>query len=401
MSCILMRICAATGAVALGAAAPVAAQNLINQNTTILSNLCVGSACASTETYAEPVQESIVRISNNRVRIEMVDGSNPNGDFPTNDWSIFTNDPDQFGQSYFAVSDDETGRIPFRIDAGAPTNSLFVSDTGRLGLGTSTPTTTLHIEDGSLAAMRLHRNPMRGFPDADWRLDVGGTGLFFTDLAQGTAVMVLENGAPPSALRVRQNGNVGLGFSAPTAALHVRRVDGTASVLVENASGSPSAAREMFKMANNGGSYFTLDNTQSGTTWYFVHENAAPNRFIIADGVNDGPELTVSADGDLEIQGQLFTAGSCVTGCDRVFDEDYPLPTIPEQAAMMRANKHLPNVGPTPEDGPFNVSTMTTGMLNELEKAHLYIAQLYAENAAQEARIARLEAQLATLAAGR
>ena len=121
--------------------------------------------------------------------------------------------------------------------------------------------------------------------------------------------------------------------------------------------------------------------------------------FIIADAVADGPEMSLTAEGDLTIPGQLFTAGSCAAGCDRVFDADYPLPSIPEQAAMMRAKKHLPAVGPTPEDGPFNITAMTGGMLNELEKAHLYIAALPAENAAQHDRIARLEALVADLAA--
>ncbi|WP_425102433.1 hypothetical protein [Tropicibacter sp. S64] len=174
--------------------------------------------------------------------------------------------------------------------------------------------------------------------------------------------------------------------------LHVWREDGTAAVKVENDPSSPTAAREMFNMTNNGGSYFTLDNSLSKTTWYFVHENAAPNRFIITDGVADGPEMTLTAEGDLTILGQLFTAGSCAAGCDRVFDAGYPLSSIPEQAALMKALKHLPNVGPTPEDGPFNLTQMTGGMLNELEKAHLYIAEL-------EERVVRLEALVSALSA--
>jgi hypothetical protein len=92
------------------------------------------------------------------------------------------------------------------------------------------------------------------------------------------------------------------------------------------------------------------------------------------------------------IPGQLFTAGSCAAGCDRVFDADYPLPTIAEQAALMRAKKHLPAVGPTPEEGPFNITAMTGGMLNELEKAHLYIAELHADLATQRSENAALKA---------
>ncbi|OWU80776.1 hypothetical protein ATO6_24490, partial [Oceanicola sp. 22II-s10i] len=119
-------------------------------------------------------------------------------------------------------------------------------------------------------------------------------------------------------------------------------------------------------------------------------------------------EMRLTPAGNMHIKGQLFTGGSCAAGCDRVFDADYPLPTIAEQAAMMREKRHLPNVGPTPEEGPFNITAMTRGMLNELEKAHLYIAQLDARERSQQARIdaqsealALLQAQVDSLMASR
>jgi hypothetical protein len=43
----------------------------------------------------------------------------------------------------------------------------------------------------------------------------------------------------------------------------------------------------------------------------------------------------------------------------------------------MWQNGHLPNIGPTPEDQPINVSDKLGRMLNELEKAHIYIDQLH------------------------
>ena len=63
-------------------------------------------------------------------------------------------------------------------------------------------------------------------------------------------------------------------------------------------------------------------------------------------------------------------------GCDRVFSEGYEIAPIDSRAELMYANGYLPNVGPTPESGPFNVSDKMGRMLNELEHAHIYIAQL-------------------------
>ncbi|MCF3596450.1 hypothetical protein LZG00_20900, partial [Rhodobacteraceae bacterium LMO-12] len=65
----------------------------------------------------------------------------------------------------------------------------------------------------------------------------------------------------------------------------------------------------------------------------------------------------------------------------------------------MFANRHLPNVGPTAESGPMNLSDKIGGMLNELEKAHIYIAQLEEQTRAipeLQARLDLLEKTLST-----
>lgn len=95
--------------------------------------------------------------------------------------------------------------------------------------------------------------------------------------------------------------------------------------------------------------------------------------------------MVVEHDGDLVIAGTITTTGSCAGGCDAVFDADYDLPSIEEHAEYMYSNRHLMHVGPTPEEGPFNLSTKVGGMLSELEYAHRYIAQLNERITALEA----------------
>jgi len=90
--------------------------------------------------------------------------------------------------------------------------------------------------------------------------------------------------------------------------------------------------------------------------------------------------------------------GSCSSGCDAVFDADYDLPSIEEHAEMMFDKKYLPVVGPT-QTGPINLSDKMTGMLNELEKAHIYIAQVNAEKKQLEARLEAQETRLSKLEA--
>ncbi|MEZ5716053.1 MAG: hypothetical protein R3D85_13325 [Paracoccaceae bacterium] len=84
-----------------------------------------------------------------------------------------------------------------------------------------------------------------------------------------------------------------------------------------------------------------------------------------------------------------------------MFEPGFPLPSIAEHAAQMRALGYLPNVGPTPEGAPFDLTDKLGRMLNELEHAHLYIAQLEARNAKQAATLATVLARLDALETAR
>ncbi|MFZ5964903.1 hypothetical protein ACOXXX_18315 [Thalassococcus sp. BH17M4-6] len=388
---------------ALAALAPLtaAADPLPTVNPTIRNSLCVGSGCLDDEIFAG--DEIKLKSNNNRLLFE--DNSTSAG-LPTGDWRIITNDTVTGGEDYFSIQDVDGNTQPFRVDAGARTDALVVDQTGRIGLGTGLPVEDIHVVTSDTPTIRFEQI---GGSFGEQTFDIGGNeiGFFIRDVSVGGSFPFrLLNEAENGTLVIETGGRVGINTDDSVGDVDVQAIldvlgDGLfrgadATVAVRNTS-NVAASRELFRMENNGGSYFTLDNTDAGTTWFFNHEQAAPNRFIIADAVADGPEMTLTADGDLTIPGQLFTAGSCAAGCDRVFEPDYPLPTIAEQAAMMRANKHLPNVGPTPEDGPFNITAMTGGMLNELEKAHLYIAELNATVTQQAAAIARLQARLDTL----
>jgi len=51
-------------------------------------------------------------------------------------------------ETNFFIRDVTTGyTMPFRIRPGAPTNSIYVSETGNIGIGTSAPARKLHVSD--------------------------------------------------------------------------------------------------------------------------------------------------------------------------------------------------------------------------------------------------------------
>ncbi|WP_425098142.1 hypothetical protein [Tropicibacter sp. S64] len=357
----------------------------------ISDELCVGTSCDGSENYGGDT----LTLKATGIKIFLNDTSTAS--LPDRDWSIRTN---VSALEEFVIKDDTANRTPFQIAGGTPDSAFYIAASGNLGFGTIFPQTALHVMDqtGFNAALRLQTSMGNASTDRAIDLRVAGTEFLVQNVTQGKNPFRIRVDAPSNSFSLAANGSVGIGTTSPATPLHVLRTDGTAGITVENTADSGQAPREMFRMVNFGGSYFTLANSQSNKDWYFVHENNASGRFFInhSDG---GRQMALTPAGDMTLEGQLFTVGSCAAGCDRVFDEDYPLPTIAEQGEMMRALKHLPNVGPTPEDGPFNITQMTGGMLNELEKAHLYIGQLSALNAALEAKNAEMEARLAALEA--
>ena len=195
----------------------------------------------------------------------------------------------------------------------------------------------------------------------------------------GFATALLAFALPPiaaqaPAVRVDNNGNVGVGTISPSTPLHV----------LDSSAGFP----QLFTLENTGSDFAGFRLITTGGSIDFNKAGGNTFRLNIVDG--DTWELQLNPDGDLTIKGSIFTAGSCSAGCDRVFAPDYDLPTIEEHAEAMWRDSHLPAVGPTEEGQPFNLSDKTGRMLNELEKAHIYIEQLNERLSDLEEQNARL-----------
>jgi hypothetical protein len=110
--------------------------------------------------------------------------------------------------------------------------------------------------------------------------------------------------------------------------------------------------------------------------------------------------LTPGPAGGMTLFGTLVTGGggTCDPGpCDGVFAPDYVVEPIDEHAAYMWENQHLWGVGPTPEGAPINLPKKVTGILHELEKAHIYIEQLNERLKGQQQTIDEFRARIAEL----
>jgi hypothetical protein len=116
-----------------------------------------------------------------------------------------------------------------------------------------------------------------------------------------------------------ENVSVGIGTPAPSQPLHVRRNDGTARLLVEEAAAT-TAARTLFHLQNDGRIRFTMENTDTSKFWSFT---AYDSSFAINHSSRPGSELRVlPATGDLEVKGEVYAVDFNTTS-DRNLKEGF------------------------------------------------------------------------------
>ncbi len=157
---------------------------------------------------------------------------------------------DGAGASWAAV----TVAVPHSLDAadGSPADAVFVDNAGNVGIGTTSPTTALHVSRDGEASLRLantsgtSKNARVKFGtgplEADNLYQVGTD----YDGVNATNFFINRQGATAPALFVDSSSNVGIGTTAPVAFLDIRGTPPAGSTHFEigqtaATSGSPSA----------------------------------------------------------------------------------------------------------------------------------------------------------------
>ncbi len=238
-------------------------------------SLCVGQDCANGESFGFDT----LRLKENNLRIHFQDTSNT-ASFPTTDWRIIINSSDNGGGSFFAVQDSDAGRNIFHIEASAPTNSLYVDDGGRIGLGTSTPVVQLHVLDGNTPTLRLDQDGSSGFTPQIWDVAGNEANFFIRDATNGSRLpFKIKPGAPSDALVIAANGNIGVGTDSPLGNMHMRSdgsarqmmvmeqtTAGTAWLIQNFETGAGEGAGNFGVNLSGGGNKFRID--QSGNVYF-------------------------------------------------------------------------------------------------------------------------------------
>ena len=367
----------------------------------VQGSLCTGFDCVNNESFGFDT----LRLKENNLRIHFDDTSTGAG-FPANDWRIVANDTASGGASYLAIEDATAGNRVFSVSAGAPSNSLYVSSTGRIGLRTATPGLDIHTLTGDTPAIRLEQSAAGGFVAQTWDIGANEANFFVRDLTGGSRLPLrVRPGAPTSSLDIAASGAVGMGTASPTAALHVARNDGSAQVLVQETSGT-TAPRTLLNLANNGPATLRFT-TAPATGW----DMTAGTALTFATQSAGTPQFTLAANGNLAITGTLSTGSSRTlkTGIEPIngtalLEKVLSLPLYHWRYKSSPAQER--HVGPMAEDfrqifqlgqddkslAPGDLAGVTLGAVQALARK---VAERDADIAAIKARISLLEAQVA------
>jgi Chaperone of endosialidase len=289
------------------------ADTVIPDDLIVQGSACVGLDCVNNESFGFDT----IRLKENNTRLKFDDTSTGAG-FPANDWQITANDSASGGASYLAFDDVTGATQPFRVTAGAPTASLFVDSTGKVGLRTSTPVLDLSIKTGNTPGARLEQDSSGGFTAQTWDIAGNEANFFVRDVTGGSRLPFrIRPGAPTSSIDINASGNVGLGTASPGSRLHV---SGAAAVDTFAAFG-PSATgsgSDGFNIGYGGNSLgvgggFINAHSATGTTGKLVLLTDGLTRMTIGPNVGIG---TTAPGAQLHTTGTVRFAGvaSCGSG---------------------------------------------------------------------------------------
>lgn len=352
----------------------------------VQGSACIGLDCVNNESFGFDT----IRLKENNTRIKFEDTSV--GSFPTNDWQLTANDSASGASSKFSIEDITGSRVPFTVTAGAATNSIFVDSIGRVGMRTSTPVLDLHINTGNTPAHRLEQNSSGGFTAQTWDIAGNEANFFVRDVTGGSRLPFrIRPGAPTSSIDIDSSGNVGIGNSSPIAPITFAATTGDKIQLF------PSSAGTRFGMGIQGGEmqFYVPSGTQhfSFNTGGALQTSGSNELVRIQSGGNVGIG-TINPLGKLDVNGSIFQRG-VVLHADYVFEPAYTLESIEEHADFMWNNKHLPAVEgrKVDENGReiVEIGARMRGLLEELEKAHIYISSLSDRIGLKDAEFAKLE----------
>lgn len=299
----------------------------------------------------------------------------------------------------FTIAQAEAGE-PFttqlRISGAAPENSLVINNSGRVGVGTASPSALLDLRGSE------------SFPEVRLQHTSAPSGVGVATDAEGNLRFRAPSGS--TKMTVAPDGNVGIGTITPGALLHIQRSNNTAQVLVSDTGASGGSAQTMFSLSNNGHPKFRLqDTSQSDVRWEFrTIGTQGVNEAFIVNKIGSGvAEMRLFAGGDVEFGGNVTANGVLLTSTRDAKTDIQPINEreLLEKLASLdikswrykTESEGINHIGPIAEEFQqvFGLSDgKTLNMIDTNGIAFAAIKAVYSENQQLLERIERLENSL-------
>lgn len=307
----------------------------------------------------------------------------------------------------------DSGTSFTHIDVGNVDATGNITATGNVGIGTSSPTDKLHIQEGNLRIFGYNTSRYLRFTEANLQgafinydgtsniLNIGVNNINSTDLVNDRNSISI----------VRSTGNVGIGTTSPSAPLHINNGDDSYGVILANADESSFSlyAKTLTTSPN------FVESFRLGLK-YASHEDNGYISFYRGGGTGGGflglstsglERIRIASNGDvgigtstpddkLTVKGRIHAeevkVDLSVPGPDYVFKEGYDLKSLEEVQKHIREKGHLPNIPSAAEmeENGVELGIMNMKLLEKIEELTLYTI-------AQEKRIKHLEKENKTL----
>ena len=280
----------------------------------VQGSICAGFDCINNESFGFDT----LRLKENNTRIKFEDTST--GTYPTSDWQLTANDSASGGANKFSIEDITGATVPLTVRGSAPTNSIYVDSTGRVGFRTATPVLDLHVSTSNTPAIRLEQTNAGGFTAQTWDVAGNEANFFVRDVTGGSRLPFrIRPGAPTSSIDINAAGNVGMGTASPSRALHVVDSGATDDTVLE--------------IANNGATRMRFNNTASAEIWNLGHQSPSGTGLVMSDVGDAVSEML------LDVSGNMTIAGTLTQGSSREIKKDFE---VFDPAAALQGVRNLP-----------------------------------------------------------
>jgi len=319
-----------------------------------------------------------------------------------------------FGEIDFAVPDNQSVQIG-HWDGSAFIERLKIKPNGHVGIGISAPTEKLHIADlgvsdgvriqGSADTTQVRLYLDNTHPDGGRNYVLQSTG---GDVPAGNGNFVIRDvSAEANRFSIESTGDIGIGNTSPSGKLDISEDNRN---IVFHVADVPFQEFPLpfqpnfrsswieFRHGNNAKGLIESHEDDGSLTFY---AGSSVTRTMTLKNGNVGIGTTIPSsklevvNGNIRVTGGSFIDdGTTLNSPDYVFTPEYKLESIQEHADFMWENKHLPAVSSAAEirtSGGYNMAQRREQMLEELEKAHIYIAQLHQQMRFLEHRLAQME----------